>query len=81
MEVVRVSSKGQVVIPRRVRDELGIRQGDLCQVEVREGAVVLRPLRGGHGWRRWGGLLLGTGALREHLHEHRRELEREGGSP
>jgi AbrB family looped-hinge helix DNA binding protein len=81
MQVVRVSAKGQVVIPKRVREELGIREGDACQVEVREGAVVLRPLRGAAHWRRWRGALAGMGALGKHLAEHRREVESEGGGP
>ncbi len=81
MEIVRVSSKGQIVIPKRIREQLGIGQGDACEVEVREGEMVLRPVRQGGDWRRWQGLLRGTRALEEHLHEHRREVEHDRRGP
>ncbi len=81
MERVRVSSKGQVVLPKRIREQLSIRQGDVFEVELREGAVVLHPRKGGGDWRRWEGTLRGTRVLEEHLDEHRRELERERGRP
>ncbi len=77
METVRVSSKGQVVIPKRIRQQLSIRQGDVCQVEVRQGAVVLYPRTGSSDWRRWEGILRRTRVLEEHLDEHRRELKAE----
>ncbi len=73
MEVVRASARGQVAIPRRVREELGIREGDACQAEMREG--------GEGGWRRWRGLPAGMGALEGPLAEHRREVGGEGGRP
>src|SRR4051794_41974530 len=45
MERTRVSSKGQVVIPKSVRNALGIGLGAVLNVEALEGAVVLRPVR------------------------------------
>jgi AbrB family looped-hinge helix DNA binding protein len=78
---VRVSSKGQIVIPKAIRQQLGIAQGDACEVEVREGEMVLRPVRRSGDWRRWQGLLRGTTALEEHLDEHRREVEGDRGGP
>jgi AbrB family looped-hinge helix DNA binding protein len=38
----RVGPKGQVVIPKAIRDELGISPGDRVDVEQQEGAVVVR---------------------------------------
>lgn len=38
----RVSSKGQVTIPREIRDTLGVVQGDSLAYEVRDGVVILR---------------------------------------
>ena len=38
----RVGPKGQVVIPKAIRGELGIEPGDRVDVERREGAVVIR---------------------------------------
>ena len=45
METVRVSSKFQVVIPRRVRDSLGIRPGQRVQVLLYNNRMELVPLR------------------------------------
>lgn len=30
MEVVKVSSKGQIVIPKSLREKLGIKEGSIC---------------------------------------------------
>jgi len=38
----RLSSKAQVVIPKAVRDRLGVAPGDLIVFEVRDGEVVVR---------------------------------------
>lgn len=47
---VRVKHKGQVTIPSELRSRLGIDEGDVLEVQEREGAIVLRPappLKGG----------------------------------
>ena len=41
----RLSSKGQTTIPKRVRESLGLAEGDALSFEVREGEVVLRKIR------------------------------------
>lgn len=43
METVTVSSKFQVVIPRRAREILGISEGDKVVFDYRDGMVVLLP--------------------------------------
>jgi AbrB family looped-hinge helix DNA binding protein len=70
----RVGPKGQVVIPKAIRDELGIRPGDEVLV-TREGravrivaAATLESLRG---------MLKGHRLIELHEQEHREELERE----
>jgi len=35
---------GRIVIPKRVRDDLGLRPGSVLRVEQREGEVCLVPL-------------------------------------
>ena len=41
-EVIRVSSKGQIVLPKRYRDGLGIKDGDYVTVcEVDDGLLLL----------------------------------------
>lgn len=42
IEVVNVSSKGQIVIPERVRKELGIRTGAKLVLLEREGTILLK---------------------------------------
>jgi len=39
-----VSSKGQVVIPKAMRERLGLHSGDVLQVEEVDGALLLRVL-------------------------------------
>ncbi len=39
-----MSSRGQVVIPKSIRAELGIEEGDRMTVEVREGEIILRKI-------------------------------------
>jgi AbrB family looped-hinge helix DNA binding protein len=41
----KVSSKGQVVIPRAVRDKLELRPGDPLETRVEGGSIVLTPTR------------------------------------
>ncbi len=41
---ISFSSRGQVVIPRPLRRELGIEEGTRALVESRNGAIVLTPV-------------------------------------
>ncbi len=41
----RVGPRGQIVIPKLIRDSLGINPGDDVLIEVREGELVIRPSR------------------------------------
>ena len=45
MESSTVSTKYQVVIPRRVRDALGIEPGQKVQVILYEGRIELIPIK------------------------------------
>lgn len=42
MEVITVSSKGQIVIPERVRKHLGIKTGSKLVLLEKEGNIVLK---------------------------------------
>jgi len=44
LEVVRLSSKGQVVIPKPVRGELGLKEGDRLLAYARGGLLVMRKV-------------------------------------
>ncbi|MEN2981608.1 MAG: AbrB/MazE/SpoVT family DNA-binding domain-containing protein [Thermus sp.] len=41
----RISSKGQVTLPKRMREALGLGAGEEVVFELREGGVFLRPRR------------------------------------
>jgi antitoxin PrlF len=42
MTTARVSEKGQVTIPKRLRDRLGIRPGEILEFTEEEGKLVAR---------------------------------------
>ena len=44
MDVVRISSKGQIVIPAKLRRELGLEVGDRLIVDRKEDAIILKPV-------------------------------------
>lgn len=79
--VVRVHKKGIVVLPKGIRDEVGVEEGSLLQVEVRDGSIVLKPL---DLWDRVWGCAEGRGSAEEaelelDEEEGRFWLERGGG--
>ena len=44
MEVVKLSSKGQIVIPAKIRKELKLSKGDKLLLERKGDAIILRPI-------------------------------------
>jgi len=81
-----VTIKGQVVIPVKIRERLGIKKGTRLHVEERDGEVILRPLNREY-FQRMSGILKGGGlvkALEETRAEDRRreedKIERRKGS-
>ena len=40
----RLSRKGQVTIPKEIRETLGIQEGDIICYEMRDGAVTLKRM-------------------------------------
>ena len=43
--VVKVGKRGTVVIPRQVRKEMQLSEGDVLLLEVKEGEIRLKPLK------------------------------------
>ncbi|RJQ26915.1 MAG: AbrB/MazE/SpoVT family DNA-binding domain-containing protein [Peptococcaceae bacterium] len=76
MAVVRLSSKGQLVLPKDIRERLALKQGLELNVELRGEKIILEPLRQETrtDWRRWRSSLKGKRVLEEHLEEHRQEV-------
>lgn len=79
MPEVVVSSKGQIVLPKDIREALGLREGDRVRVEVEGDHAIIRPIqfRAVGDWRGWRGRLSGTRALEDHLAEHADEVKNE----
>ena len=69
----RVSSRGQVALPKAVRDQLGLGEGASLTVRVQGDEVILRKLNEGS-WREWEGCLKGAGLLGDLARERRREM-------
>ena len=44
MIIVKTLAKGQVVIPKPIRDRLGIKVGSRLWVQVKDGRVVMKPM-------------------------------------
>lgn len=45
MDVLTVSSKGQISIPAKVRNEMGINQGDKLAYVILDDTMVIKPIR------------------------------------
>ncbi len=45
MVVARITSKGQVTIPKQVREQLGIDAGDELDFRIEGGRLEVRPIR------------------------------------
>jgi AbrB family looped-hinge helix DNA binding protein len=74
MEQVTVSSKGQIVIPKAVRDELNLSEGAKLTVEVRGHEIVLSKEPA---WRKLKGAASGGDLMRDFAAFRKRERERE----
>lgn len=44
-ELATLTSKGQVTVPKMVRDALGLRQGDTLQWDLEDGSVRVKVLK------------------------------------
>lgn len=42
--IAQISSRGTLTLPAEIRRDLGIGEGDVLTVEVRDGSVVLTPV-------------------------------------
>ena len=76
MITVRVSSKGQIAIPKAIREQVGLDTGTELAIEIKGQELVIKKIPR-HSWRRWRGVLKGSDALQEHEQEHREELKKD----
>ena len=45
MKNCRITSKGQITVPREIRKRLGLEAGDRVEFVIEEGRTVMRPAR------------------------------------
>jgi AbrB family looped-hinge helix DNA binding protein len=77
MAIMRVSNKGQVVIPRELREKCGVNPGGKVEVMEQRGSIVIIPLpkdpiKGSRGMLKWG--KSAKGIVKE-MREEERKLE------
>lgn len=66
----KVGPKGQVVIPKKFRDELGIEPGDEVVVSLSENGVLIQPVYTTQSLR---GMFAGSGMLKMLMDDRRKE--------
>ncbi len=42
---MRVRKKGILILPKKLREEIGIKEGDSVLVEVKDDTLIIKPLR------------------------------------
>ena len=72
----RLSSRGQLALPKEVRDQLGLGEGTCLTVRVEGDEVILRKALAGD-WREWEGRFKGSDLLADLEKNRRRELTRD----
>lgn len=72
--LVRLSSKGQLIIPKAVRKALGLEAGDELRLELVERRIVLEPIRGGSLLETLCGRYAGAHLLEDLEQEHQQEI-------
>lgn len=45
MSIVKIMEHGQVTIPKKIRETLGLKKGDLAEAELRGDEIVITPKR------------------------------------
>jgi AbrB family looped-hinge helix DNA binding protein len=75
--LVKLSSKGQLIIPKAVRRALGLEAGDELRLRLVERRIVLEPVRGGSLIEALYGRYAGAHLLEELEQEHQQEIRDE----
>ena len=72
----KLSTKGQIVLPRAIRRGLSLKAGTELLVSVQGDKIVLVPIRG-NSWRKLRGAVRNVSLTRELEKEHAAEKEQE----
>lgn len=75
MLCIKISSKGQIAIPKEIRERIRLKKDMKLEVKTEDDKILLLPVR--DDWRNLEGMLKGTDVLKELEKEHRRETERD----
>jgi AbrB family looped-hinge helix DNA binding protein len=75
--LAKLSSKGQLIIPKGVRRSLALEPGAQFQIDVVEGRIILEPLSGSTPVDQLYGKYSGTDLLETLEDEHRLEVQEE----
>lgn len=73
---ITVSSKGQIAIPKAVREKMGLKEGTKLSLSVQGRSIVLRRA-GLRDWRSWQGRFKGARLDQDLARQHRREIARD----
>jgi AbrB family looped-hinge helix DNA binding protein len=71
MTTAKISAKGQVSIPKAVRDRLNLRAGTEVMIDVQGETLVMKKVRELPDWRTMEGMAKGGGSLTKALEEER----------
>jgi AbrB family looped-hinge helix DNA binding protein len=71
-----ITIKGQVVIPAKIRQRLGLKKGTRIFVEERNGEIVLKPMNREY-FQKMSGILKGGGLTKALERSRREDLKRE----
>ena len=77
MSIAKVTSKGQIVLPAKIRSRYGINRGTRISIEERDDELVLKPLTEAY-LKKIAGILKTKGKLsKKLLRERKKESEKE----
>jgi AbrB family looped-hinge helix DNA binding protein len=76
--IVRLSTKGQLVIPRKFREALGLEAGTQFEVELKADRIILTPVMPQAPLAELYGKYKGTNLLDALEADHKQELAQEG---
>ena len=74
-KTIKLSSRGQIVIPAEMRRELDLERGTRFEVTVDDGHIVLTPIRD-EDWRSLRGMLGGGPSMTDALEDERQRERR-----
>ena len=74
---ISVSERGQVVIPKKIRDTAHIQKGDELEIEVAGETIILKPIRRfkAKKWQDYIGI--GEGIIDAHLADKQKDRKKE----